>query len=417
VCAALLASSCSPDDATIIALPPEGSETANETIPDLAGDGPVYAIAAELETPEGDVLYLDTTPDLLAPFDPIATGIELPNASSFKHLGEQVFVGQADAPTIARFLLDASGRLTPAETVSFAAVGVSSARDYALISATKSYLFDRAAAVVHVWNPSTMELSGIEIDFSAAFHEQYGSILIFPQFGLMRGDQLLVPGGWVGKDGVYARSLVLAFDTQSDEVEILEDERCTMLIAPVAASNGDVYFFPEANALVTSPLQSCALVIRQGTSAFDMTYHLNLETALDGRLVFDAHPGPLGTAYLMVPDEARIQAANREEVRVNARNDMRLWHMDLARESAEEVTSVPHFSRIRFHFDIGDGRTLINVERLGASAPAGVAANDVDVSAIVPTLYDLSSDEPVMFPIGIESNEVRARIAEIARLR
>ena len=415
-CLALMALSCSSDDTRVLPQPEAGESGAGGSSGHGAGEQPVYALASEIETPEGDVLYLDTTPDLLAPFDPIATGIELPNASNFKYVGEQVFVGQADAPVITRFLLDAEGRLEQDETLSFAGVGASAGRDYTIVSATKAYLFDRDTSVVHVWNPSTMQLSGTEIDFSAAFHEEYGSVLIFPQFSLRRGDQLLVPGGWVGDDGVYPRSLALVFDTVTDTVEVLEDDRCTLLIAPVAASSGDVYFFPEANALVTSTLPSCALVVRQGSNAFDAGYFMNMETALGGRMVFDAHPGPSGTAYLMVPEEERIQATNREEVRINARNDMRLWHMNLDREAAEEVASVPHFSRIRFHFEVGD-RVLINVERLDGEVPDGVAANDADVNSIVPTLYDLSGATPVEFPIGIESNEVKARIAAMARLR
>lgn len=406
---------CSDDEARIISPPPDDTNTA----PDPAGNGAegVYAVASEIETPEGDVLYLDTVSDLRAPFNPVDTGIEIPNASTFKYIDGQVFVGTGDAPTITRYVLDADGRLQADRTLNFSGVGVTQTRDYTIISPTKAYLYDRETYVAHVWNPSTMELSGTEIDFSGAFHEEYGSVLIFSAQRILRDGTLFVPGGWV-TETVYPRSLVLAFDTLTDSVQVLEDDRCTLLISTVMSSAGDLFFFPESNALVTSELPSCGLVVRQGATSFDTSYVFDAGTALGGRMVFDAYPGPNGSAYLMVPDESRIEANTREEVRLNARNDMRFWKLDLATESAVEVTSVPHFSRVRFSFDIGDGQRLVNVERLDGVLEDGVAANDADVSLIKTTLYELLLDDsPTEFPLGIGSDEVRARIAEIAKLR
>lgn len=84
-------------------------------------------------------------------------------------------------------------------------------------------MFDYEAYKVHVWNPTTMTLSGIEIDLSAARHDDRGPLFLAPwRFDhVRRGEQLLIPGGWWDDDdGPRPYSLVLSFDTANDTVTV-----------------------------------------------------------------------------------------------------------------------------------------------------------------------------------------------------
>jgi hypothetical protein len=376
--------------------------------------GETYAVAAEIETPEGDVLYLGTTPDLSAPFDLLEDGIELPNTSTFRFVGEQVFVAPNDAPTITRYLLDQHGVLQRDATLSFAGLGVTSARDYTIVSATKGYLYDFSTYTAHVFNPQTMTLNNVEIDFSAAHHEERGEIWLYPwrQNHILRDGTLFIPGGWWPEDGPEPRSLVLAFDTEADTVKVLEDDRCVNLSDAIQTENGDLYFFAQHYGLLVNAesIAPCALVIRAGETEFDPDYTLDQLAVLDGRTAMWAYQGPGNTAYLEVPYDERIPGDTLEETFYDAKNDKRLWKLDLETQEASEVGSVDFFNGIRFAFDLNDGRALMPVMWL----------NDPDDESAGYTVnfYELyQGREPALFEFGEASHAVRGRIAEIAHLR
>jgi len=374
----------------------------------------LYALATEIETPEGDVLYLGIVPDLSAPFDLVADGIELPDTSTFQAIGEQVFVAPNDAPTITRYVLDENDQLRRDATLSFAGLGVTSARDYSLISETKAYLFDFAAYKVHVWNPSEMTLSGVEIDLSAARHDERGPIAVAPwRFDHVRRDtQLFIAGGWWPDDGGPAPySLVLAFDTSSDTVTVLEDDRCVNIGSTKKAANGDVFFFFQAFGLVVNESASpCALVIRNGETVFDPDYSPDLAGMLGGRIPSTFNPGGGDAVYAEVPYAERIEAETLQDLLFFGGNGYRFWKIDMQTEQATEVTSIDYNAGARWAFPLGDGRGLMPVFSV-------VDPND-EAAGYLTDMYEVfEQGEPVPFTFGDPSDQVQARLSDIVRLR
>jgi len=374
----------------------------------------LYALAAEIETPEGDVLYLSAVPDLSAPFDLVADGIELPDTSTFQAVGEMVFAAPNDSPTITRYVVDENDRLQRDETLSFAALGVTSTRDYTVISATKAYLFDYAAYKVHVWNPTDMTLSNVEIDLSAARHDERGPLWMAPwRFDhLQRGDQLLIGGGWWDDDnGPAPSSLVLAFDTSNDTVTVLEDNRCVTLGGSKLAENGDAFFFFLAYGIVVNESASpCALVIRNGEAQFDPSYAPDLSVMLDGRIPASFYEAGGDAVYAQVPYAERFQPENLEALLFNGGNSNRLWRFDVQTDEATEVTSVDFSAGARWAFPLGDGRGLMPVYSL--VDPADEAAGYIS------DVYEVFQEsEPVPFSFGDPSDQVQARLSDIVRLR
>src|SRR5688572_18392841 len=80
-----LATGCGEDESMI--MPSDGSSAGDDSSSGGANTE-LYALATEIETPEGDVLYLDVVPDLSVPFDLRRDGIELLNTSTFQAIGE-----------------------------------------------------------------------------------------------------------------------------------------------------------------------------------------------------------------------------------------------------------------------------------------------------------------------------------------
>jgi hypothetical protein len=393
----------------------DGSDDAPGGGSPSAGPNPeLYALAAEIETPEGDVLYLNVVPDLSAPFDLVADGIELPNTSTFQAVGEMVFAAPNDSPTITRYVMDESDRLQRDATLSFAGLGVTAAGNYSLISETKAYLFDYEAYKVHVWNPTEMTLSGVEMDLSAARHDERGPLWLAAwRFDhIRRGDQLLIGGGWWDDDdGPAPNSLVLAFDTANDTVTVLEDDRCVNIGSSKLADNGDAFFFFQAYGIVVNQdISPCALVIRNGAAAFDPSYAPDLPGMLGGRIPASFYEGGGDAVYAEVPYEERFQPENLEDLFFNGGNSHRLWRLDVQTEQATEITSIDFNAGARWAFPLGDGRGLMPVFSL-------VDPEDESAGYISDVYEVFEQGEPVLFPFGDPSDQVQARISDIVRLR
>jgi len=377
-----------------------------------AGDGDaVYALATEIETPEGDVLYLSTVHSLTEPFDLVDDGIEIPNASTFQALGDQVFVAVNNSPTITRYVLDENDRLQEDETVSFAGVGVTNAAYYALVSETKAYLFDYEAYTVHVWNPSTMELTGDEIDLSALQSDERSAFWLTPwRFDQIKRDgQLLVGGGFWPDEGPARNAIILVFDTAEDTVKVIDTDRCTLLGAVKLAENGDAYFFGQAYALIVNELEPCALVVRAGEDDIDTSYTYAWSDAFDGHTPRDYNAGPGNTVYVEVP-YATDEGESLEDTFYSGGNNARLWRYDLATGDSEEMTDVGTFNQTRWTFDLGDGQAVMPVFNLIDPAD--------EAQGYETEVYEVfEQGEPVKLDFGDGSDEARARLSDVVRLR
>jgi hypothetical protein len=323
-----------------------------------------------------------------------------------------VFAAPNDAPTITRYVLDANDQLQQDVTLSFAGLGVTSARDYAIISETKAYLFDYEAYKVHVWNPSEMTLSGTVIDLSAARHDERGPLWLGAwRFDHVRRDNLLlVAGGWWPEDGPAPNSLVLIYDTDADTVKVLESDRCVNIGSSKKANNGDVYFFFQSYGIVINESQPCALVIRNGETEFDTAYTPDLPGMFGGRIPSYFNQGSGDAVYVEVPYEELVEGDSLEDLLFFGGNGYRFWRLDVQTQQASEVTSIDFHAGARWPFPLGDGRRLMPVFSL---------VDPADESAgYISDMYEVfEQGDPVPIAFGDDSDEVQARLSDIVRLR
>jgi hypothetical protein len=399
LCAVLAALACGDDEVSVT--------TETET-----NEGSVFAAAAELATPEGDIYYLGTTPDLSAPFDLVRDGIEIFNASNSQSIGEQVFVAPNDAPTITRYVLGDDGRLREDETLSFAGVGVSSARAYTLVSETKAYLFDFATYTAHIWSPAEMTLTGDEIDLSAARNDERGAFSLFPwkYYHVRRDNLLFIPGEWSNDDGSVPHAVVAVFDTETDSVTFTDDARCSQPNAAKLTDSGDIYFLSHNETAFNNGLMPCALVIRAGETTFAPDYFQDLLPLMDGRVPQNYSDGPGNTIYTHATHQEQSSAETLEELVAIRNNARRLWQIDLPAGTAVEVEEVDFFRASRWTMDVGDGRGLVPIRRLNDS-------DDESAGSVVEIYEVYEQDRPVLFDFGEDSNDVRNRLTSVVRLR
>ncbi len=404
-----LATGCGEDESMI--MPSDGSSAGDDSSSGGANTE-LYALATEIETPEGDVLYLDVVPDLSVPFDLRRDGIELLNTSTFQAIGEMVFAAPNDAPTITRYVLDENDELREDETLSFAGLGVTNAAYYSIISETKAYLYDYDTYKVHVWNPTAMTLSGVEIDLGAARHDDRGPLWLNPwRFDHIRRDNLLfMSGGWWPEDGPAPYSLVLVFDTDADTVNVLESDRCVNLGGTKKTENGDVFFFYQAYGIVINDIPPCGLVIRDGETDFDVDYNPDIAGMMGGRIPASFNEGAGDAVYAEVPYEELIEGDTLEDLLFFGGNGYRFWKVDLQTEEATEVSTLEFHAGARWTFPLGDGRRIMPVYSLidPEDESAGYASDMYEI---------LEAGELVPFEFGDDSDEVQARLSDIVRLR
>ncbi|MGC4088046.1 MAG: hypothetical protein QM756_09135 [Polyangiaceae bacterium] len=210
------------------------------------GSGPLYLLATNFSAGDQAETYLVTTStfDASTVIDPTSGPKLLGGVVPVVRDGA-VFVPDANGPVLVRYDVGAGDQLEKRGELSFAGVGMTEIMSWHVytISATKGYVFDPRGSRIIVWNPTTMELTGKQIELAEALRDGWSPQLVFEHSGpRLRGTQLLVPLGWQDQDGNsrFASGLVV-LDTVTDElVSVDEDERCGESYATVESPEGDI---------------------------------------------------------------------------------------------------------------------------------------------------------------------------------
>lgn len=225
--------------------------------------------------------------------------------------GGVLFVAGELGPTITRYDLTDAGKLAGGSTVSFLGRGVTSFGEYGgqfqYISEEKAYWFDGPTAQIVVWNPTTMKVTGALPLTSLAAENQ---VLSFTAAPVRDGNKLYSFVAWREGLAITSRSAVVVVDTESDAVEIVEDDRCGYARDGVL-SDGKLYVATEAFGSAAHYLDDtnpapCLLRFDTATATFDADFMVTLSSLFDGSPAGSLVVGPDNQAFLRVLDTGSI---------------------------------------------------------------------------------------------------------------
>lgn len=353
---------CSDGGAEVLTATPGGT-SAEATRPLNPGDaaGPLYLIATTFITGDERESYLVTTPtfDESTVIDP-TNGPKLLGGIDVSVWGGRAFAPDSNGPVMLRFDVDENNQVVQSGELSFAGVGMTSlfGTHVYIVSDTKAYAFDPAGPRIIVWDPSTMTLTGTQIDLSATSRAGWVpnlSLGTLNQGAVQRGSELLIPLSWQDQDGNSRfASGVLVIDSNTDSVlGVSEDERCGESYTNVAAPNGDVYFFPPAwsataHYYIDMHQPTCVLRVRAGETAFDPEYSLDLSALGAGSAASGATPDGQSGFYFASIDPALWDARTSDLAPF-----WQLWHYDFSTETSRELTTLPEWTGHAHYANLG----------------------------------------------------------------
>lgn len=341
-----------------------GNDDATSVVPgETAEGGPLYLIAASFITGDQTETYLVTSPT----FDETTTvnatdGPQLLGGIVPVVRNGSVYAPDSNGPVLVRYDVGADNRLFRAAELSFAGVGMTSLMGWHVhaVSDTQGYVFDPSGPRVIGWNPSTMALTGTEIDLSAVSRDGWTPSLNFEFMGpRRRGGELVVPVSWQDQDGNSRfASGVAILDTENDQVvSVDEDERCGEAHTSIEAPNGDIYFFPPAwsstqHFFADMHRPTCALGLPAAQASLDAM--LDLSALGAGSAVSSGIPDGEGGFFFTTVDEALWNERESDVAPF-----WRMWHHDFASGASREVTSLPPWAGQAYYVPVGDETFVI----------------------------------------------------------
>jgi hypothetical protein len=337
--AALLLAACAAcgDEATVLEAP----------APPAGGGGPLYLVAPAFFNGDDVETYLITTTsfDTSTRFDPTSGARILGEIVPIVHNGA-VYATDGRAPVIARYDVGPDDQLVKGAELSFAGVGITDIASWFvyIVNDTQGYVFDPAGRRIVVWDPSTMALTGTQIDLTALDRPGWTPRLALEVFSPWRqGSQLFIPTAWVGQDEErrFATGLLVLDTDRNEVVASAEDERCGEGYMTVATANGDHYFFPSA---FSSPQHfyaeqrgpTCVLRVLAGQSTFDPDYRLDLSALGSGSAAVGGVPDGAGGFFFASADDTLWN-----EPENNGGEFWRLWHYDFETGASRSLDTMP----------------------------------------------------------------------------
>jgi hypothetical protein len=345
-----------------------------------SGTGPVYAITTQVITTDEPHSYVILT-DKVDHTEPLSLdqAIELPGRALGVGIPKSgaLFVGGNEARTVTRYNLTSDGRLEKGATVSFDGLGVASIGEYQhqfqFISDTKAYYFDGRTSQAVVWNPSDMSVTG-SINLSGIAVE--GAILTFSTLPVRLENQVIMPLGWRPATGVgiTKQAGVVVIDTRTDTATIVKDSRCGYVRDGVMGPDGMLYLATEVYGAAVRRVAGgempapCLLRFNPRTLEFDPSFHVRLDTLVNGGTAGSLLPGPGGTAWLRVFDESlfQVQAATHPRTLASA-PVWKWWQLRLDTLTATPVEKLPATTGSTFLFE-ADDRLLFTEFASGSTA-------------------------------------------------
>jgi len=258
-----------------------------------ASNGPLFAVMYEVYDASGDSnSYLNLLTNLdIDEVDP-AKGREYGGGRAFvQTYGGKVFVGDANAPTVTRFSVDADNTLVEEDKISFANYGLTTGQfdswNVTFIAPDKAYLMDFRDGTTIIWNPTAMTITG-DIPPPDEFLREGWQFESSP--GIVRDGLLFRTIDWANYDeNTYIHEFLLAiYDVRTDEiVDLIEETRCPV---PGNLAHMDeeqnIYFsnwvWPVESVILRDAPDTCVLRINANETEFDQDWTLRYQDVTDG---------------------------------------------------------------------------------------------------------------------------------------
>lgn len=274
-------------------------------------------------------------------------------------VGGSVYAPDSNAPVILRYDVDSDDQLVKKGELSFAGVGMTQISSFSIyaVSETKAYVFDPTGPRMVLWNPSTMKLTGKQIELPEIARDGWTPNVVLELCGpVVRDNKVVLPVGWTDQDGNYLHSTgVLILDTESDEVVSFDaDERGGEAYQSIVAPNGDIYYFSSGAAaaqhfFADDKRPSQVLRLRAGETKLDRDYAMDLSKLGTGSASTGAIPDGANGFFFGSADEQLWE--DREN---NGEAFYRVWHYDFESEESHEVESMPDWAGTTYYVTVGE---------------------------------------------------------------
>lgn len=288
--------------------------------PTFDAEGPLYAVQANVNAPEGRLVYIHLIPSLDAQgrlLDP-AQAIEVSGYSTVQAFDGALFISDPETRTITRWEVDAGGKATPGARLSLVNEELSTFwnENFLYVDAETAWYANEASSEILVWNPGTMELKGrIPVDIQGPA----GLTTAFA--GLTRvGRRVFLPVSFVDWDTNEADGgITLAVFSVEDQTltNVFRDDRCmagSVLPELGVADDGTYHLIGDAwsgawiHGGTPKAPPACALRVLPGADGFDPDWKVVLDGAIEGyadmsTLVLDEANGRVFTDLMKQRDE------------------------------------------------------------------------------------------------------------------
>lgn len=298
------------------------SGTSEEAGSDAPDDDALFALVTRVYGEESDQSYVLLTDDPSSGSLDLADAvIEVPGLALGTGIDDSgaLFVASDSASTVTRYDLSDEGELVEGDTVDFSVQGIAYVGEYGgqfqYVSPDKAYWFSGEAARIVVWNPEEMTISD-SIELDSLVHE--GEALTFSAAPIRRGNRIYTFAAWHTPPPaltIVSRTAVIVLDTETDEVEVVQDSRSGYVRDGVFGDDGQLYVVTEGLGAAVNFLNAdnapAPTVLRFDPEAleFDSDYEVDLNG------LFDADPAGMlvlsgsGQAFVRFLDPSLVAGA------------------------------------------------------------------------------------------------------------
>jgi hypothetical protein len=345
---------------------------------DAGTSNPLYAVMYEVYDDTGSTSYLNLLDSLDIDQVDLSQAREFGSGRAFIQSYEgKLFVGDAESPTVTRYVVAEDGQLIAEGKLSFANYGLTTGQfdawNVTFINPTKAYLLDFREGTTIIWNPSTMEIVG-EIPPADEFYREGYSFESTP--GALRDGKLFRTVNWVNYDDAeYSTDFLLAiYDVESDEIlELVQETRCPVPGNLVQQDeDGNIYFsnwvWPVAGTILREAPVPCVLRIEPGQDRFASEWTLDYREVTDGRHgAMFSYVGDGRALLSAFYDERTSFDGTTDPWSYVGSNNWRIWSMDIQSRVGAPLEGID--------FNAGAFTPLRFDDRLFLLVPGGEEAN------------------------------------------
>lgn len=361
--------------------------------------GPLYVITALHFSPDlssrTDVLQFSDSLNADAKIDKTKT-IELTglNPTTWASYKEGEFFLADASGKVLRYALDDNGKLQQTQTMSLSAYGVNAFYNAMIIvwSETKAFLFDEITLQGFIWNPSDMTITR-KMDLKSLFNTSEGGRTFSPWRERSQhkiGNKYF--GTYIyfdkGPSETIQRSGMMVFDSDSETLTTVEQDKCPGIFNSVIGTDGKFYSATGTNAAAGYYLKHpgigapCLVRFDPDKMAFDDTFNVDIGSLVGGKI---------GAMLLGMDGQAAAY--------------IRVLNEDLVASVTKSVVPIATFSAWD-HYKLDsliDPKTATKVDSMPTSAGGPTTSFTVDGKAYVMEgsfkdnkswFLDLSADPP-----------------------